>query len=131
MAVDRGDPATAEQIYRRILALPNQSGSTGSVEISLANLLLDTSRGPDRDEASALLDAWMNRDQLKFDHVLFRWHLTLIRLAEAIGDEETVRRAANTAITLAERGPQLPRHPGVGLVHADMATLERLRELAE
>jgi len=72
MAVERGDRATAEEPYRRILALSNQSGSTGSVEISLADLLLDTGRPADREEASALLDAWMNRPEMKFDQVLFR-----------------------------------------------------------
>lgn len=131
MAAERGDRATAEELYRRILALPNQSGSTGTIEISLANLLLDTGRPEDRDEALALLETWMSRDQLKFDHVLFRWHLVLIRLAEAVGDRDTVRRAANTALTLADRAPQLPRHPDVGLVHADKATLKRLRMFAK
>ena len=130
IAAERGDRATAEEIYRRILALPSQSGSSGTIEISLADLLLDTGRQQDRDEALALLNDWLKRDQLKFDHVLFRWHLVLIRLAEAAGDRETVQRAANTALTLAERGPQLPRHPDVGLVHANKATLKRLRKLA-
>lgn len=131
MAVERGDRAAAEPLYRRILALPNQSGSTGTIEISLADLLLNTGRAQDRDEASALLDAWIKRDKLKFDHVLFRWHLVLIRLAEAVGDRETVLRAAKTALTLAERGPQLPHHPNVGLVNADKATLKRLVKLAK
>lgn len=86
MAAERGDRSTAEELYRRILALPNQSGSTGTIEISLADLLLDSGRPEDRDKALDLLDTWMARDQLKFDHVLFRWHRILIRIAEAIGD---------------------------------------------
>jgi predicted Zn-dependent protease len=131
MAVERGDRATAEQLYRRILTLPNQSGSTGTIEISLASLLLDTGRTHDRDEASALLDAWAKRDEMKFDRDLFQWHLVLIRLAEAAGDRETVQRAPKTALILAERGPQLPRHPDVGLVHGDKATLKRLHKLAK
>jgi tetratricopeptide (TPR) repeat protein len=131
MAVQRGDRSTAEQLYRRILALPNQSGSSGTVEIALAELLLDTSRPSDRDEASALLNAWMDRGGMKFDHVLFRWHLVLIRLAQAIDDRETVQRAARTALNLAERGPQLPHHPDVGLVKPEEATLKRLRKLAK
>jgi predicted Zn-dependent protease len=130
LAVERGEHETAEALYRRILALPNQSGSTGTVEISLANLVLDMGRPENLDEAWALLDAWMQRDGLKFDHVLFRWHLVLIRLASAAGDRETVRHAATTALALAERGPQLPRHPDLGLVRADKVTLERLQKLA-
>lgn len=130
IAAERGDVVTAGELYRRILALPNQSGSTGAIEISLADLLLDTGRPADRDEASALLTAWMNRTQMKFNRELFRWHMVRIRVAEAVGDREAVRRCANTALSLAERGPQLPRHPDVGVVQADKATLERLRELA-
>jgi predicted Zn-dependent protease len=131
MAVERGDRATAEQLYRRILTeQPTGSGTTGSVEISLAELLLDRGDPAARDEALALLDSWIGRPKLKFDSQLFRWHLALIRTAEATGDRDTVRRAANTALTLAGRGPRLPRHPDVGLVHTDEATLERLQALA-
>lgn len=130
IAAERGDLITAEGLYRRILALPNQSGSTGTIEISLADVLLNNGRPEDRDEASALLAEWMSRKQMKFDHALFRWHMVLIRLAGAVGDRETVCRAARTALTLAERGPQLSHHPNVGLVGADKTTLERLRELA-
>lgn len=42
MAVDRGDRETAEQLYRRILAeQPSLSGTTGAVEMPLAEILLD------------------------------------------------------------------------------------------
>jgi uncharacterized protein HemY len=100
MAAERGDRATAERLYRRILPLPNQSGSTGTVEISFADLLLDTGRPEDRDEASALLDVWINRKQMKLDQVRFRWHLVLIRLAEAIG-------VATRATSVATPSPRL------------------------
>jgi hypothetical protein len=132
MAVDRGDRETAEQLYRRILAeQPSLSGTTGAVEMSLAEILLDTGRPDALDEAHALLRSWIERDGMKFDHVLFRWHLDFIRAAQAIGDQETViRRAANVALELATRGPRLPRHPDVGHVQTDNATLQRLRELA-
>jgi predicted Zn-dependent protease len=132
IAIECGDRANAERLYRRILAeQPSGSGTTGSVEISLAELLLDRGRTEDRDEASGLLSTWIERKAMKFDNQLFRWHLNLIRVAEATGDHETVRRAANTALAVAERGPQLPRHPGVGLVETDKATLKRLRKLAK
>ena len=131
MAVERGDRATAEQLYRRIvIEQPSGSGTTGGIEISLAELLLDKGDPDARDQALALLDSWMGRPRMKFDNQLFRWHLNLIRIAEAAGERETVRRAANSALTLAGRGPQLPRHPDVGLVRADEAILERLRALA-
>jgi hypothetical protein len=98
--------------------------------MSLAELLLDTGRHAAREEALALLSTWINRQGVKLDSQLFRWHLDLIRVAQIDGDGETVRRAANTALTLANRGPQLPRHPEVGLVQTDKATLKYLRKLA-
>jgi len=132
MAAQRGDRVTAETLYRRILAeQPSLSGTTGSVEISLAELLLDTGRAELRDEALVLLNAWINRPGLKFDNQLFRWYMDLIRVAQTTGDQQTARRAATTALALAERGPQLARHPEVGLVTTDKATLKRLRQLAK
>ncbi len=126
-----GRPGHRRQLYRRVLEeQPNGSGTTGTVEISLAELLLDSGRPTARDDASALLGSWIDREQPVFDSRLFGWHLSFIRVASATGDRETVRRAATTALTLVDRGPRLPRHPDVGLVETDQATLERLRELA-
>lgn len=131
MAADRGDLETAEQLYRRILReQPSLSGTSGSIQLSLAEILLDSARPGALDEAMALLNSWIERKHLKFDSQLFRWHLDLIRVSEATGDKETVSRAASVALDLASRGPQLPRHPGVGLVQTDEATLRRLRKLA-
>ena len=131
MALVGGDRERAEQLYRRILAeQPSLSGTSGNVEMSLAEILLDTGRPDALNEAVALLKSWIERAGKKFDNQLFRWHLDLIRAAHAIRDRETVKRAASTALQLATRGPQLPRYPDVGLVQTDNATLERLRKLA-
>ena len=132
MDMESGDLISAELLYRRILTQqPSGGGSTGTVEISLAEVLLASNRTQGNDEILALLNTWIERPGLKFDNQLFRWHLDLIRLAERIGDGETVQRAARTALNLADRGPQLPRHPDVGLVNADRATLRRLRKLSK
>ena len=131
MAVARGECQKAELLYRRILAVQTTlSGTTGSVEISLAEILLDRDEGHQIDEAAVLLTRWVERAGLKFNSELFRWQLALIRLAEASGDSETVKRAATDALTLAGRGPQLPGQPDVGLVRADRSTLRRLRKLS-
>jgi hypothetical protein len=63
--------------------------------------------------------------------VLLRWHLALIPIAQATGEKETARRAARTALDLANRGPVFPRHKTVGVVDADVRTLKRLRKLAK
>ena len=131
MALDRGDRESAEQLYRRILAeQPSLSGTSGNVEMSLAEILLDTGRNDALDEVFGLLKSWIERAGMKFDNQLFRWHLDVIRAAHAIRDRETVKVSATAALQLATRGPQLRRHPDVGLVHTDSATLEQLRKLA-
>lgn len=56
MGTQRGDRATAEQLYPRILdEQPSRSGTTGSVEISLAEVLLDSGNADARAEA---LNRW-------------------------------------------------------------------------
>jgi predicted Zn-dependent protease len=131
LAVEQGDSELAETYYRRVLTLaPTLSSTSGSVEISLAEVLLQRLERRQSDEAGKLLDSFLARPGMKFDDQLFRWHLALIDLAEQVGDQETVRRAATTALDLATRGPQLPRHKTVGLVEAEEATLRRLTRLA-
>jgi hypothetical protein len=131
LAVLRDEPDEAERFFRWVLTeWPTLNGTSGAVEISLAELLIERNRDTERDEAQALLSSWMDRDGLKFDHTLFRWHLALIALAEQIGDRETIQRAAQTALTLAGRGRQFPKHGDVGLVRTDLATLNRLERLA-
>jgi tetratricopeptide (TPR) repeat protein len=131
LAVLRGEPEEAEQFYRWVLTdWPTLNGTSGLVEISLAELLIQRNRDPERDEAQALLSSWIARGALKFDNSLFRWHLALIDLSDQLGDQETIQRAARTALTLAGRGPQFPKHGDVGVVRTDPATLHRLEHLA-
>lgn len=131
LAARRGDDDEAARYYRRILVdQPSLSGTSGAVEMALAELLIDRAADTDRAEALELLESWLARPGLKFDNELFRWHLARIRLAEQAGDGETVRHVANAALQLAGRGPQLSRHKDVGLVAADPATLAWLRTLA-
>jgi hypothetical protein len=122
------DPAQAERHYRTLLTdHPSLNGRSHTVEISLAELLI--AKG-EHAEALALLNSWIERDTAQFPNVLFRWHLALILIAEAQGEQETVQRAARTALDLASRGPAFPRHKDVGVVSADRKTLERLERLA-
>lgn len=132
IAARQGNRDEAIAYYRLILSeQPSLSGTSGTVEISLAEVLLSSRQQPDIGEAIGLLDSWMNRDGLNFNSRLFRWHLALIEAAEAIGDRETARRSALVALQLAERGPQLPRHKDVGLIRTDEATLRRLKVLSK
>lgn len=126
------DPATAEHYYRRLLREhPTLNGTTATAEISLAELVIDKGDSANMEEALALLNSFLERGTSQFPNVLFRWHLALIRVAQATGEKETVRRAARTALDLAGRGPVFSRHKTVGVVHADDHTLKRLRKLAK
>lgn len=126
------EPATAEHYYRRLLTEhPSLNGTTATAEISLAELLIDKGDKASMEEALALLNSFLERGTAQFPNVLFRWHLALIRIAQATGEKETVQRAARTALDLADRGPVFPRHKTVGVVDADARTLKRLRKLAK
>lgn len=126
------DTATAEGYYRRLLAeYPTLNGTSHTVEISLAELLIGTGNRGSMEEALVLLNSFGDRGTAQFPSVLFRWHLALIRIAQATGEKETVQRAARTALELVSRGPVFPRHKEVGVVHADTKTLRRLRKLAK
>jgi len=126
------DSTTAELYYRRLLAEhPTLNGTTATAEISLAELLIDKGARASMEEALALLNSFVERGTAQFPSVLFRWHLALIRIAQATGEKETVQRAARTALDLASRGPVFPRHKDVGVVDADSKTLRRLRKLAK
>ena len=131
IAARHGRTDEAIGFYERILReQPSLSGTSGSVEISLARVLVETRERSNIERALTYLDAWMKRDGLKFNDVMFRWLLVLIDASAALGDRETVARSARGALELASRGPQLPRHRSVGIVRTDELTLQRLKRLA-
>jgi hypothetical protein len=62
----------------------------------------------------------------------FRVFSVRARLAAHAGDAEEAASYAEAALRLkADREPQFPRHPDVGHIRADTATLEELRRLAQ
>jgi predicted Zn-dependent protease len=130
IARQQGRTADAESFYRSVLKnWPSLSSTTWMVEVSLAELLIDRGGESAYTEALQLLDSRLARG-LMFNSDLFRWNVALARVAVSLGDVETQRQAARTALSLADRGPQLPRHPTVGLVNTDKPTLTWLRRLA-
>jgi Tfp pilus assembly protein PilF len=132
IAVQQGDPALAQEHYRRVLAgEPTMLGTTGTVEIGLAELLIDTGEDAALDEAAALLTSWIERAGLRAPAQLFRWNIALLRIAQADGDRETARDVARTALTLAAEQSLLPRQKGAPRAPADVATLDHLRALAQ
>ncbi|WP_062303489.1 hypothetical protein [Demequina subtropica] len=131
IAAARGDQAGAIYRYRELLAEhPDGEGTSGGVEVALAELLLDRGVHGDVDEAVDLLQTWRKRRPLHLDTLMFRWHVALIRSAEAVGDERTMRTAASTALSLAESAKRLSFHPDFHEIDTDKPTLRWLRSIA-
>jgi hypothetical protein len=130
IAREEGFGESAEMHYREVIRRwPDLNGTTGMVEVSLAEVLTE-SAGPDRhEEALRLLDSALKRGRM-MNSDLFRWNIALARVAEQLGDAETVSRAARAALSLTKLGPQYPRHPTVGLARPDAATLAWLEKAA-
>ena len=130
IAREEGSAEAAEWNYREVIRRwPDLNGTTGMVEVSLAEVLTETG-GPDRhEEALRLLGSALKRGRL-MNSGLFRWNIALARAAEKLGDAKTVSRAARTALSLTKLGPRFPRHPTVGLAKPDAATLAWLEKAA-
>ncbi|GIE90962.1 hypothetical protein [Actinoplanes regularis] len=127
----QGNAAVAEQHYRTLLGRwPSLNGTSHLAELSLAELLTEHGEAEHLAEADALLTACAERGSLRFNDAIFRWNVARARLADKLGDEQARTAAAARALALVGSGPQLPRHPGIGVVQADEATLRWLKQLA-
>ncbi|AEV85452.1 hypothetical protein ACWT_4430 [Actinoplanes sp. SE50] len=125
----QGNAAVAEQHYRTLLdRWPTLNGTSRLAELSLAELLTEHGDAHHLAEADRLLIACADRG-LAFDDAIFRWNVARARLADRLGDDQSRAAAATTALALVGKGPQLPRHPDVGLVRTDEATLRWLKRL--
>src|SRR5712691_10625788 len=91
----QGNPLIAERLYRDLLKRwPDLNATTGMANVSLAELLLEKGGRDSAEEALQQLQAALARPGgVTLNANLFRWHVTLVRAAEAIGDTETTKRA--------------------------------------
>jgi len=127
---EEGSAEAAESNYREVISRwPDLNGTTGMVEVSLAEVLTESADPESHEEALRLLDSALKRGRM-MNSDLFRWNIALARVAEQLGDAETVSRAAKTALSLTKVGPQFPRHPTVGLARPDAATVAWLEKAA-
>jgi tetratricopeptide (TPR) repeat protein len=116
-----GNDAEAERHYREALATQERRpGVRGYAGVKLADLITRTRHREKYKEADALVDAF---DPLfKIDH--FRVFTVRARLAAERGDAEEAGSYARVALDLeTDKRSQLPRHPDVGHVRTDEATL--------
>jgi hypothetical protein len=124
-------PDEAERHYRTLLARnPTLNGTTHMVEVSLAEILIEHDDDVSRREARQLLRSRARRRTSMFNDQVFRWHVAHAALCLQLCDIESLQQAARKALALTELGPQLPRHPTVGLARPDEHTLNWLRTCA-
>jgi tetratricopeptide (TPR) repeat protein len=124
-------PELAARLYRRLSELsPTLSGTSATHHIKLAQLLLDTGAPEALPEVGELLQWWVENARMPFPNAHFSWNIAYIKWALALGDTESARDGARRALELADRHPVFPRHPTVGLVRSDDATMRWLRSLA-
>lgn len=125
----------AQHHYRACLRLmpDDGSGTSGLCDLSLAELLAERGDPASLDEATSILHR-IREDRshrLMFDSQLFRFHVAWARVADRLGETEAAAEAARRALeTAAITQPQFPRHPTVGLVETDDATIAELKRLA-
>jgi hypothetical protein len=132
----KGGTARAEQYYRQAVGAEEADGAmvrTGA-PLDLAELLVASNDIEKNREAEDMLDRLeanpLQAIVLKADG--FRFFLARARLAAKMGARRDASWYATQALKLAlDRAPQFPRHPGVGDIDADPATLNELSELAE
>jgi hypothetical protein len=133
---DEGRFGEAEHALRETLRMCanspiGRSGTSGTAELCLAEVILASSDAGRAEEAADLLEAvrphvraqWFLRD------VVFRYLLASARAAR-LRHDPAVRQIARQALAVAaEMAPALPRHPGVGRPQASEADIAELEQL--
>jgi tetratricopeptide (TPR) repeat protein len=127
----------AETAYRAVLEKGNglsPSGTSGCVNISLAELLIEADAGREA-EALAQLELLVSDGQLHgslghFNDVRFRWETAFAVATDRLGQYENSKRAAERALELLDTPEPFSRHPGIGKAHASETTVRTLKDLA-
>lgn len=114
------DPGEAESRYRQLLEEdPSLNATSGMAEVRLAELLIRKRAEASMAEAWKLLESWRTDRHSPFPVSHFQWALARARWGIAAGRADITQKAAAEALSLAGAGSPFPRHPGVGVVHAD------------
>lgn len=109
---------------------PTLNATTNTAEVRLADLRIRKGSSDALREAAQLLQSWQGKRRSPFPANRFEWELAQIRWGEASGRDDVVQEAARQALVLADAAAPFPRHPGVGVVHADARLIKWLRRLA-
>ena len=96
----------------------------------MAELLIRSETADDPTEAHRLLEQAASAG-LTFKSDRWRWFVAHARLAARAGERQAASSAARSALeVLGNARPDFARHPDVGLVTADEATVEEIKALA-
>jgi hypothetical protein len=107
---------------------PSMSGTSGLPDLTMAEILLENDPGS-LSRVADLLNSPALTGRLRFNSELFRYHLAAARALQQLCQDPGP--PARRALALLENDePQLPRHPGVGRIHASEQTVRELRDLA-
>jgi hypothetical protein len=99
-------------------------------ELLLAETLIAVDDGSQLDEASQLLDA--SERHAVFGSEFWRIEVARARLLARAADRTRAADHARSALELLEPDkPAFPRHPTVGLIEADKATIKEMRRLSK
>jgi hypothetical protein len=127
------DFSSAEAVYRTCqLQAQGQIGSDyHRCTFMLARVIVASRQTKKYAEAEELLVNAVNSRHGFFNSELFDFAVLRARFAWEQGDKVGAARYARRALDLAQvAGPQLPRHPTVGLVRADPGILTEMFRLA-
>jgi hypothetical protein len=131
-----GRPRDAAQALRECLAMETAGRAAGrnfsnGTELRLAEVLIDAGDPSAFEEAWRLINVAASSDGLLFNSQIWRAEVARARLRSGIGDTGAAAEHAEIALSLLDRtAPQFPRHPDVGLITADDATVSEMRRIA-
>jgi tetratricopeptide (TPR) repeat protein len=114
---------------RTCLALEAGANFKHGSELLLAEALIERDSESAFEEAWDLLNAWA--EEAVFNSDFWRIEVARARLLARAGDRAKASTHARNALELFERDePTFSRHPTVGRIHADKATVREMRRLA-
>jgi hypothetical protein len=127
---EAGDAARGARHLRAALRLQEGTNVRWGAELLLAELIVRHGLEADDAEADELLDRVLAAGPI-FRSEQFRYAVARMRLAHRRGRPDEAAAYACGALHLFEHNePASPRHPTVGLIRADDATLDELHEIA-
>lgn len=128
-----GREEEAARHFREAVACEDALSGGGldwGADLDLAELIVSRRESEAFDEAARLLDR-AAKSGLAFRSQRWRWHVTRARLAALTDDPTGAQEHARAALDLlGDERPDFPRHPDLGHISTDAATVQEVRDLA-